>query len=138
MPHYPLYSITFVTLMGCTSPGKVAEQDSVDTNVQEERDTSTDTETDTGTEQTEDDTANEETDDTGTAEPVDPPNLLQNPSFEAGEEHWNIWGGASRVEGNAQDGSWAVQASSGNGSEQRDGATSQYHLPPIGLGKGRR
>jgi beta-glucanase (GH16 family) len=118
MPKHLPYSITLLSLLGCVTPGKVAEQDPVDTNVQESRDTSTDTETDTGNEQAEDDTANEETGDTGTEEPVDPPNLLLNPSFEDGEEHWNIWGGASRVEGNAQDGNWAVQASSGNGSEQ--------------------
>ena len=53
----------------------------------------------------------------GEEEPVEPQTSLVG-SFEDGEEHWNIWGGASRVEGNAQDGNWAVQASSGNGSEQ--------------------
>ena len=118
MPKHPLFSITLLTLIGCTSPGKVAEQDPVDTNETEPSDTSIDTETDTGTEQTEDDTGVQETGDTGTEEPIDPPNLLQNPSFEDGDDHWNIWGGATRVEGNAQDGNWAVQASSGNGSEQ--------------------
>ena len=95
MPKNLSYSITLLSFIGCTSPGKVVEQDPVDTNVQEVSDTSTDTETDTGTEQTEDDTGAQETGDTGTEEPIDPPNLLQNPRRNIAEVYMSsrCWGG---------------------------------------------
>ena len=51
--------------------------------------------------------------------PIEPaPNLLANPGFEDGAEPWNIWGGAQRTESNSNSGTWAVQATNGNGAEQ--------------------
>ena len=117
MPKQLPYSITLLSLLGCTTPGKVADQDNIET-AEESATSDTAAGIDTSVDDTETDTGSPEPVDTGEEEPIEPPNLLQNPSFEDGEEHWNIWGGASRVEGNAQDGNWAVQASSGNGSEQ--------------------
>ena len=74
----------------------------------------------------EQDTASSE-EDSGTVEEMDtaetevdsPVNLLNNESFEEGEDGWNIWGGAARVAEEAQDGSWALKATEGNGAEQR-------------------
>ena len=51
-------------------------------------------------------------------EEVLPINLLTNPSFEDGDTHWNVWGGASLVEGQAYDGNVALRATNGNGAEQ--------------------
>ena len=63
-----------------------------------------------------------QSEDTGLAdsdsEPDTPENLLQNPSFEDGDLHWNVWGGAEIVEDNAHDGRWALKADNGNGAEQ--------------------
>jgi beta-glucanase (GH16 family) len=56
--------------------------------------------------------------DTAVLPPEPAPNLLANPGFEDGTEPWNIWGGAQRVESNSNSGSWAVQATNGNGAEQ--------------------
>jgi len=70
---------------------------------------------DTGTPKEDAETPQEDTD----TPPIEPaPNLLANPGFEDGTEPWNIWGGAQRVEGNVNSGSWAVQATNGNGAEQ--------------------
>ena len=46
------------------------------------------------------------------------PNLLINPGFEDGDFPWNIWGGATRVQGDVQSGEWAIRATNGNGAEQ--------------------
>jgi beta-glucanase (GH16 family) len=78
--------------------------------------------TDTDPPQEDTDTPQQDTDapqeDTDTP-PIEPaPNLLANPGFEDGTEPWNIWGGAQRLEGNANSGGWAVQATNGNGAEQ--------------------
>lgn len=112
------FGIILFSLIGCITPGKVAEQANPETIEEDPSDTNSETETDTSSQQDTDDTGTLEPVDTGVEEPVEPLNLLQNSSFEDGEEHWNIWGGASRIEGNAQDGDWALRASTGNGSEQ--------------------
>ena len=90
------FGIILFSLIGCITPGKVAEQASPETIEEEPSDTSSETEIDTSSQQDTDDTGTLEPVDTGVEEPVEPPNLLLNSSFEDGEEHWNIWGGASR------------------------------------------
>ncbi|MEC7984006.1 MAG: family 16 glycosylhydrolase [Myxococcota bacterium] len=108
-------------LLGCSGSGKVTITDSV-------RPSTENTETESVTDSANDtaDTQGDDTADTDTANPntgeeapaPEPINLLQNPSFEDGDEHWGIWGGAARVEGHAQDGDWAIQATTTNGAEQ--------------------
>jgi beta-glucanase (GH16 family) len=56
--------------------------------------------------------------DSGSTEPESPENLLHNASFESGDEPWNIWGGAERVEGHAHTGEWALTATNFNSAEQ--------------------
>ena len=46
-------------------------------------------------------------------------NLLTNSSFENGSNSWNFYGGAERVNNNAQSGSWSAKLGNGNGAEQR-------------------
>ena len=81
-----------------------------DVTILEDTDETPDTEPSTDTVPPQEDT------DTPPIEPA--PNLLANPGFEDGAEPWNIWGGAQRLEGNAYLGTWAVQATNGNGAEQ--------------------
>jgi len=57
------------------------------------------------------DTAIDDTD----GEPIE---LLIDPGFELGSEHWNIWGGAERVMGVGSTGDWALVATTENGAEQ--------------------
>ncbi|MAA79677.1 MAG: hypothetical protein CL916_10495 [Deltaproteobacteria bacterium] len=117
------YYISALGYFACSGSGSVLLQDTAATEV-ETTDTSVEV---TEEHDTADDTAEEQSTDTAedtavepaNEPPVEPPNLIQNPSFEAEDEHWNIWGGASRVESNAQDGQWSVMATSGNGAEQR-------------------
>ena len=45
-------------------------------------------------------------------------NLVTNGSFENGSSGWNVWGGASVVEANASEGSFAVMVTQNNGAEQ--------------------
>ena len=49
---------------------------------------------------------------------MDAVNLIRNPSFEDGDMHWNIWGGATRSNAYAQVGEWSVEATRMNGAEQ--------------------
>ncbi len=44
--------------------------------------------------------------------------IENNGSFEDGSNDWNLYGGASRVNNNAQTGSWAVRLGNNNGAEQ--------------------
>ena len=76
----------------------------------------------------------------GGMEPSEPEeNLLTDPGFEEGAAEWNIWGGAVRVEENAQQGRWALRVTRQNGAEQRvsglqPGAT--YRLSGWGRSEG--
>jgi beta-glucanase (GH16 family) len=57
--------------------------------------------------------------DSGSAEPGPLDNLLRDESFERGDDAWNIWGGAQRIEDHAHAGAWALRATNNNGAEQR-------------------
>jgi beta-glucanase (GH16 family) len=101
-----LTAIALIGCMGC-SPSTIEGEPL--------RDTDTDTDADTDPVL---DSGVRDTGDTGDLEPEVPVNLLLNPGFEDGEEPWSIWGGAQLVEGQAQDGLWALKATNQNGSEQ--------------------
>ena len=69
-------------------------------------------------------------------DPEPAPNLLRDPSFEEGDAAWGIWGGAERVESDAQDGRWALRATRQNGAEQRvEGLTPNTTYRLSGWGK---
>ena len=73
---------------------ETGEEADADIDSGSDTDTEADTDSDTDTE----------------PEPDPPPNLLDNPGFEEEESSWSIWGGASRVEGQAHTGGWSVMA----------------------------
>ena len=84
MPKHLPYSISLFSLLGCITPGKVADQDNVET-TEEPATSDTATGIDTSVEDTETIWFSR-TLDTGEEEPIELPNLLQNPSFEDGED----------------------------------------------------
>lgn len=99
---------------GCTeeAPEKTTvPPTSAETEITPDSQPEPDVETDTG----------EQVTDTGgdTAEPTpEPVNLIQNASFEDGEQSWNIWGGAQRLQEHSQDGDWSLKAFANSGAEQ--------------------
>ena len=122
----------------CSGTGKITLEDSssetqaTDTNAEINEDVDTADPIDTSTEEP---SAEPSVEPSEEPEP-EPINLLQNPCFEEGDQHWNIWGGASRVEGNAQDGQWSIMTTNGNGAEQRvEGLTPNMTYRLSGWGK---
>ena len=118
-----LYSILPFAYLACAGSGTVKIQDGMppDTEVD---DTSVviDEHHDTGEEQViepSEEPPIEPSEEPSSEPSVEPINLLYNPSFEEEDEHWNIWGGASRIDMQSQDGQWAIKATNGNGAEQR-------------------
>ena len=94
--------------VGCSTPTEPASPPTADSTTPPADSGTTDTESPTDTADT--------GQDSGT--PTPPTQLLADPSFEDGGEAWNIWGGAERVESQAQEGDWALQATAVNGAEQ--------------------
>jgi len=104
---------------GCTSKDSIDVSDSgKDSPVDTEMDTEPDTDPDTDSDSDTDTFPPPDTEETGDTDPEPPVNLLQDPSFEEGASAWNIWGGAERVENEANLGDWALKATQVNGAEQ--------------------
>ncbi|MEC7241626.1 MAG: family 16 glycosylhydrolase [Myxococcota bacterium] len=110
----PMHIALATALVVACSAGDSIVIDSAEGEEETDTDSDTDTEPDTDTDSSSTPDTAADTD----PEPDPPSNLLANPGFEEEESPWSIWGGASRVEGQALSGDWSLMATERNGAEQ--------------------